>query len=313
MTALLTIANWSSSRWIDALEEAAPGRSFKRLGIDEFDPEEVRYVLAWKPPEGLLKSLPNLEVVFNLGAGVDAVLADPDLPDVPIVRLVDDNLSERMTEWVCLQVLFHFRQSFTYLDQQRKAQWRDHLQPIASDLRVGFLGYGVLAQHAAKVLLQLGFQVHAWSRSEKDTDVTLYVGDLGLPSFLGQTDILVALLPLTASTRHILNADLIGKLARDGALGAPVLINAGRGGLQKEADILAALQSGALRGASLDVFEEEPLPATNPLWHAPNLVITPHVSAVSDPRAVTRYVVTQMAAYERGEALTNVVDRARGY
>ncbi|MEM8664562.1 MAG: NAD(P)-dependent oxidoreductase, partial [Pseudomonadota bacterium] len=221
--------------------------------------------------------------------------------------------ADRMAEWVALQVLTHHRKALQYLEQQKAHKWRGLDDPIASELTVGFLGYGVLAQHAAKVILALGYDVHAWSRSPKDTDVTLHVGEAGLADFLGHTDILVVLLPLTDATTGILNAKLIDGLPKNGPLGGPVLINAGRGGLQVEADILAALHSGALKGASLDVFATEPLPVDDPMWDAPNLVITPHCSAVSDPAAVSRYVVRQMEAYERGEALGNIVDRTRGY
>ncbi len=313
MTALLTTANWSSSHWIKALRAADPGRNFVLHGVDEYDPASVRYALTWKPPEGLLPSLPNLEVIFNLGAGVDAVLSDPDLPDVPLVRLVDENLADRMTEWVTWQVLTHHRQGLAYLDQQHNRLWRVREQPIAADVRVGFLGYGVLAQNAAGIVRALGYQVSAWSRSPKEADVPIFAGEAGLAPFLGQTDILVVLLPLTDATREIVDARLIDALARDGALGGPVLINAGRGGLQNEDDILAALVDGRLKGASLDVFQTEPLPTDHPLWGAPNLIITPHCSAISDPASVSRYVSRQMAAYERGEPLINVVDRTRGY
>ncbi|MEM7693289.1 MAG: glyoxylate/hydroxypyruvate reductase A [Pseudomonadota bacterium] len=313
MTALLTTANWSSAAWMKAFRTADPARTFVQHGVDAYDPKDIRYALTWKPPQGLLRALPNLEVIFNLGAGVDAVLSDPDLPDVPLVRLVDDNLTERMTEWVTLQVLTHHRQTLKYLKQQEVRQWREREQPIAWEVRVGFLGYGVLAQHAANALLTLGFDVKAWSRSEKPADVTLRVGAEGLDPFLTTTDILVVLLPLTPDTRHIVNAALLSRLAQDGALGGPVLINAGRGGLQNEMDVLAALRDGTLIGASLDVFEEEPLPVDHPLWDAPNCVITPHCSAVSDPRTVSTYVTQQMATFESDGTLQNTVDRARGY
>lgn len=313
MTALLTTANWSSTQWIKALRASAPDRTFVLHGVDDYDPASVRYALTWKPPEGLLKSLPNLEVIFNLGAGVDAVLSERDLPDIPLVRLVDDSLAERMTEWVTLQVLTHHRQALAYLDQQMNHLWRVREQPEAGEVRVGFLGYGVLGQHAARVLLALGYEVQAWSRTEKETDVTLYAGEEGLGPFLANTDILVVLLPLTEATRDIVDAKLIDGLAKDGVLGGAYLINAGRGGLQDEAAILAALHDGRLKGASLDVFKTEPLPSDDPLWDAPNLIITPHCSAISDPVAVSRYVTQQMAAHERGEPLQNIVDRNRGY
>ncbi|MEM6763072.1 MAG: glyoxylate/hydroxypyruvate reductase A [Pseudomonadota bacterium] len=313
MTALLTTANWSSTAWMRELREADANRRFVLHGVDTYEPAEVRYALTWKPPKGLLPSLPNLEVVFNLGAGVDAVLADPELPDVPVVRLVDDDLTDQMTEWVTLQVLAHHRQALTYAAQQRANQWRDREQPATRDVRVGFLGYGVLAQSAAKIIEMLGFQVQGWSRSPKEAPIKMFAGEAGLRPFLAETDILVVLLPLTPATREIINTSLIDALAKDGAHGGPILINAGRGGLQNEVDILTALQDGRLKGASLDVFQVEPLPASSPLWSAPNLIITPHCSAVSNPRAVSQYVTKQISAYERGEALQNVVDRTRGY
>lgn len=313
MTALLTTANWSSTRWIKALRATAPDRTFVLHGVDDYDPAAVRYALTWKPPEGLLKSLPNLEVIFNLGAGVDAVLSEPDLPDVPLVRLVDDKLAERMTEWVTLQVLTHHRQALAFLDQQANRLWRVREQPEAAAVRVGFLGYGVLAQHSARVLRALGYDLKAWSRTGKETDIPLFTGADGLAPFLAATDILVVLLPLTEATQDIVDARLIDGLARDGVLGGPYLINAGRGGLQNEADIVAALRDGRLMGASIDVFKTEPLPQDDPMWDAPNLVITPHCSAISDPVAVSRYVIDQMGAYERGEPLKNLVDRKRGY
>ena len=303
---------WGHEAWLNAWREAAPGRPLLTHGLDDYDPAAIRYALTWKPPRGVLKTLPNLEVAFNLGAGVDGVVVDPEFPDVPLVRLVEDDLTNRMGEWVVLQVLHHFRQSSTYMEFQREKKWHELSQPAASSARVGLMGYGTLAQHCAPILLSLGFNVHGWSRSQKPTDVTLHYGEEGLANFLARTDILVCLLPLTDATRGILNADLIGKLSQASPVG-PILINAGRGGLQNEADILAALQSGALKGASLDVFNEEPLPADDPLWDAPNLVITPHVAAASDPVATVRYVVRQIEAYEGGAPLKNVVDLSRGY
>lgn len=313
MALLLSTGNWNPEGWVEAFGRAAPGRPVVAHGVDSYEPAAIRYAATWKPPAGLLASLPNLEVIFNLGAGVDALMADDTLPDVPVVRLVDEDLTWRMGEWVALQVLTHHRRALMYLDQQRRHLWHDHRpQPIARDVRVGLMGYGVLARHAAAVLLAIGYDVKAWARTARESDVTLYVGPARLAEFLGTTEILVCLLPLTEETRGILDRRLIDGLAKDGAVG-PVLINAGRGGLQNEADILAALRDGGLAGASLDVFETEPLPADDPLWDAPNLVITPHNSAISDPDAVARYVVRQIEAYEAGHPLANVVARDRGY
>ena len=283
----------------------------KRAGADM---SEVKYAVVWKPEHGLMKSLPNLEVIFSLGAGVDHVFEDTDLPDVPIVRFVDEDLTGRMVEYVVLQVLMHLRQQRHYDALQRKAEWRELIQPAAQQFRVGIMGFGELGQACVKGLLPLGFSVNGWSRSPKVLDgVKSFYGDDQLNDFLGQSDILVSLLPYTPATHGILNADLIDKLAKDGPFGAPVIINAGRGGSQVEGDIIAALKSGALHGVSLDVFETEPLAHDSPLWAFENAILTPHMAAVSDPSALSNHVARQIARYESGQPLEHVVDPKVGY
>jgi glyoxylate/hydroxypyruvate reductase len=176
------------------------------------------------------------------------------------------------------------------------------------------MGFGVLGQDAARKLKMMGFDVAGWSRSPKTVDgFRVFAGEEGLESFLARTDILVSLLPLTADTRGILNRRLFGRLARDGRLGGPVLINAGRGGSQVEADIVACLDDGTLKAATLDVFETEPLPQDSPLWTHPRVTVTPHNSAVSDPEMTARYIADQIRRHEAGAPFENVVDRARGY
>ncbi|HUG63386.1 MAG TPA: glyoxylate/hydroxypyruvate reductase A [Methylomirabilota bacterium] len=313
MSILVAVRGWSPEHWIDALKAAAPGRRIERAP-DVADPRAVRYARVWKPEPGYLSGFPNLEVVFSLGAGVDHLTSDPDLPDVPVVRIVDPDLTMRMTEWVALQVLAHHRQEIAYRRFQEERRWRPLRQWTAAEMRVGIMGLGVLGQDAARALRGLGFQVSGWSRSPKTVEgIACHHGEAGLDPFLAGTDILVALLPLTDDTRGVLDAGLIDRLAVDGPLGAPVLINGGRGGLQVEADIDAALRDGRLAGASLDVFQAEPLAADSPLWTAPNCILTPHVAAESDPAALSAYVLRQIDAYERGEGLSNLVDKARGY
>jgi len=313
MTTLLISADSNLDDWMDAWREAAPHRPVVCHGRAPYDPAAIQYALTWKPPAGALNALPNLKVAFNLGAGVDAVMADPTFPShIPLVRLVDQDLTNRMGEWVVLQVLTHFRQTLGYLELQRTKTWRDLTQPAARSARVGLMGYGTLARHCTPILRGLGFNVHGWARGPKESDITLHHGEEGLANFLARTDILVCLLPLTEATRGILDAKLIGQLSRGTPVG-PVLINAGRGGLQNEADILAALQDGTLKGASLDVFNEEPLPATSPMWDAPNLIITPHVAAITDPASAVGNIVEQIDAFEAGAPLQNVVDRGHGY
>jgi glyoxylate/hydroxypyruvate reductase A len=179
---------------------------------------------------------------------------------------------------------------------------------------VGILGLGELGQDAAEVLARIGFQVAGWSRTRKTMPgIRSYAGAAELDAFLARTDILVALIPLTADTQGILNRSLFLKLARDGVLGAPVLINAGRGGLQVEADILSSLDDGTLAAATLDVFHEEPLPASSPFWRHPKVTVTPHNAADSDPEAISDDIAAQILDYEAGKPLRNVVDRGKGY
>ncbi len=276
--------------------------------------DSIIYALVWAPEPGLLARCRNLQVIFSVGAGVDHILKDDRLPDCPIVRFVDPKLTGPMVEWVVLQVLLHIRQQRRYDAQQREHVWRELPQHDAPKFRVGIMGFGELGQAAAKVLMGLGFQLNCWSQSKKSVEgVCSYHGQDQLKDFLAATDILVSLLPLTDSTRGLLDARLIDGLSRQGPFGAPILINAGRGGSQVEADIVDALGDGRLHGASLDVFETEPLPADSPLWDMENLFITPHAAAISDPLALARHMARQIERFERGEALQHVVDRQKGY
>ena len=318
MTLLLAIrgngANWSPEAWYQRFSSRMPGRTIVMAGSPLVSAGDVHYVAAWKPEPGSLTRYPNLKAIFNLGAGVDALLADPALPAVPIVRVVNDNLTKRMTEYVVLHTLWHHRQMTRLLAAQSRGHWDAPDQPSADRVRVGIMGLGDIARDAADVLLRIGFQVAGWSRSAKSIPgVTCYAGPDGLAAFLARTDILVALLPSTPATRGILNRNLFAGLARDGVIGAPILINAGRGALQVEADILAALDDGTLGGATLDVFETEPLPASNRLWSHAKVIITPHNAADSDPDAISEAVVAQILAFESGEPLCNVIDPRIGY
>jgi glyoxylate/hydroxypyruvate reductase len=279
-----------------------------------FDPAAVHYAAVWKPAQGELAAFPNLRVIFNLGAGVDALMADSSLPKVPLVRVAVGDLTARMTEYVVLHVLVHHRQEPYLRASQREKRWAPKFQWPASAISVGIMGLGTLGTNAAVALRHLGFRVAGWSRSPKQIDgVECFYGTEQLDAFLQRTDILVCLLPLTSDTRHILNRGLFAKLNRNSPMGAPVLINAGRGGLQNEADILQCLDDGTLGAASLDVFADEPLPANSPFWIHPKVVLTPHNAADTDPDAISKYVADQIERFEAGGRLENVVDPARGY
>ncbi|MEZ5841251.1 MAG: glyoxylate/hydroxypyruvate reductase A [Hyphomicrobiales bacterium] len=313
MSLLVAITGWEAEVWHRRFRELAPDREVF-LHTGPYPAERIRYACAWKAPHGLLKTLPNLEAIFSLGAGVDHLIADPDLPDVPIVRIVDPDLTGRMSEYVVLHVLMHHRRQRLYDTQQRARVWREHRQPAAREVRVGIMGLGVLGRDAAEKLAHLGFDVAGWSRNAKTVPgIVSFSGEAELDAFLERTDILVVLLPLTDGTRGILDRDLFERLAKDGELGGPILINAGRGGLQVEEDILAALDDHTLAAATLDVFEREPLAPSSRLWTHPKVTVTPHNAAVSQPQALTRYILQQIARHEGGAAFENVVDRGAGY
>lgn len=280
----------------------------------ERDLSGIAYAVCWNPDHDLFHRMPDLKVIFSGGAGVDKILAIPTLPKhVPIVRFVDDTLTNRMSEYVVLQCLTHLRQVSTYAAMQKRREWRELEQPEAADLSVGIMGMGVLGQDAARKLQVMGFNVIGWSRTPKAIPgIETFDAD-GLDDFLGKTDILVGLLPLTAETTGIYKRTLFDKLRQGGALGKPVFINAGRGKSQVTADVIAAIRDGVLLAASLDVFEEEPLPASHPVWGEERIILTPHAAAASDERALFRLVERQIARFEAGEPLENVVNRTIGY
>lgn len=278
-------------------------------------PEDIQYALVWKPPTGELKKLPNLKAIFSIGAGVDHIFSDEDLPeDVPVVRVVDPNLTMRMSEYVMLHVLWHHRRQRIYEHFQSESKWLGLKQPAASETRVGVMGLGELGVDAAKKLKMMGFRVAGWSQSRKNIEgIDSFRGRGELKAFLNRTDILVCLLPLTDETRGLLNAAVFKDLAKDGHGDGPVLINAGRGQLQVEEDIITALDNGDLYAVTLDVFEEEPLAPDSPLWSHPRVTITPHNAAVSDPRAINGYILRQIKRHRAGESLDNIIDIERGY
>jgi glyoxylate/hydroxypyruvate reductase A len=306
--------NWSPARWKGRFDAVCRNRRVILLPAAGFDPAEIHYAAVWKPVPGELSAFANLKVIFNLGAGVDAVMADASLPDVPLVRVAVDDLTGRMTEYVALHVLMHHRQELYLRESQREKRWAPRFQWPAGAISVGIMGLGTLGTDAAAVLRRIGFQVLGWSRTPRQLDnIACFHGRAQFEPFLARTDILVCLLPLTPDTRGMLNRDVFARLNRNSPLGAPVLINAGRGGLQNETDILACLDDGTLGAASLDVFAQEPLPAESPFWTHPRVVLTPHNAADTDPDAISKYVADQIAQFEAGYVLANVVDRKRGY
>lgn len=311
---LLSIVGWNPDDWERRFRAQAPTRDIRvwpdRIG----DPSTVAYACTWRHPPGALAELPNLKAVFSLGAGVDHMIDDALLPDVPIVRIVDPDLTTRMTEYVVLHTLMVHRQQRLYDAQQSARIWRDHDQYAAQAISVGIMGLGVLGRDAAEVLRRIGFRVSGWSRTPRAIPgIETFHGPEGFDAFLARSEILVCLLPHTAATEGLLNLALFRKLRRDGNLGGAHLINVGRGKLQVDADILAALEDGTLASATLDVFPTEPLSADSPFWTHPKVTVTPHNAAASDPRTLVANMLGQIQRFERGEPLENVIDRKVGY
>jgi len=275
---------------------------------------DIQYAVVWKPQAGVLAELPGLRAIFSFGAGVDHIVSDPGLPSVPIVRFVDADLTQRMTEYVALHVLYHHRQMTRYGEFQRTRKWQELDQEPATNVQVGVMGLGVLGSKSALTLKSLGFHVSGWSRSRKRlSGINCFAGQDELDQFLENCEILVCLLPLTGDTRGLLDKNLIARLGAGISSIRPVLINAGRGELQNETDIVDALNTGSLRGASLDVFRCEPLSSDHELWDTPNLVITPHNASSSDEISFARYVLGQISNIEQGKRLENAVDVSKGY
>jgi glyoxylate/hydroxypyruvate reductase A len=311
---LLHLADFNEQRWAAGFAAALPGHRVLLRG-DDYDPTTIDYIFIWKPKLDAFDGLTNLKAVLSLGAGVDALLRHPGLPKgVPIVRFIDEDLAQRMSDYVVANVTMHQRLFTRFKQDQDAKRWVQLYPPPAWDISVGIMGMGVLGQDAVKHLKVFGYKLRSWSRSHKEIEgVEGFSGPDELDAFLSGTDILVNLLPLTPETAGILNYETFSKLRRDGLTGGPVVINAARGGHQREADLVRALTDGTLHAASLDVFEVEPLPMTSPLWELPNCFITPHIAAASSERTGVAYFSKAIIEHEAGTPLPNVVDVARGY
>jgi len=295
--------------WIAELTRALPELEI-RVWPDAGDRTDIDYVLLWNYPNGFLREFPKLRAIFSMGAGVDQLMLDPQLPDnVPLVRMVDPGLAVFMREYVAMRVLHYHRDMPTYEAQQRAARWQK-LPPVNAARRsVGVMGLGYIGGTCARTLADFGFAVRGWARTPQSLPgVTVIAGADRLVEFLAGLEILVCTLPLTEETRGILNLKNFSQLTR-GAW----LINVARGAHLVEADLIAALNSGQLAGATLDVFSTEPLPSTHPFWRDPRITITPHSSAMTCPETAAPRVALNIKRDFGGEAMTDVVNRATGY
>ena len=297
-----------AAAWRTALLRHEPGLDV-RVWPEIGDPAEIDAALVWRAPPGLLASLPNLRLILSLGAGVDAMLADPSLPDLPLCRLVDPSLTRMMGEFVLTLVLKYHRQLDVFAREQRRGRWSFALPPQPWETSVGILGLGELGSHAATVLCHQGFAVRGWSRTRRELDgVASFAGPDELGPFLAESAILVCLLPLTARTRGILDGALLARLPQGARL-----INLGRGAHLVEQDLIDALDTGHLAHASLDCFADEPLPPAHPFWRHPLIDVTPHVASFALPDSAAAGVVDNLRRLRAGEPLRNLVDRQRGY
>ena len=295
--------------WLSAFQQAIPGASIRVW--QEGDTAPADYALVWKPPAAMLHGRTELKAIFNLGAGVDAILQLGDaLPSgVPVVRLDDAGMGIQMAEFVAHAVLRYFRRLDAYALQNTDQLWR-FLKPFdKQNFSIGVLGLGVLGQRIIEALRQFDFPLNGWSRTPKDLPgVHCYSGQDGLDGFLRASRVLVAILPLTPETEDILNRENLAKLPR----GAYV-INVARGAHLVEADLLALIQQQHIAGATLDVFREEPLPPAHPFWQEPRISITPHISALTLRDDSARQIAAKIQMLQAGLPISGLVDQHRGY
>jgi glyoxylate/hydroxypyruvate reductase A len=277
---------------------------------DPGDPTAVEYAVVWAPPAGGIARFPNMKAVVSVGAGVDHVLRDPELPKhLPILRTTGPDMIQRLREYVALHVLTHHRDLAVTDAFQARAHWQQIVTPVAGKRRVGIMGMGQIAQACAATLVSLGFDTAGWSRSGGQVEgLTVFAGAEGLPDFLARNEILVCLLPLTPETKDILNARIFAQLPRGARL-----INAGRGGHLVEADLLAALDSGHLAGATLDVFRTEPLPPDHPFWRHPAIRVTPHIASYIDAGTGAGVIARNIRQFQATGTCEAIADAGRGY
>ena len=250
-----------------------------------------------------------LKLIHSIGAGIEGIMADAALPDVPVCRIVDPKLALAMGEYVLWGTLYFHRQFDVVVANSQKGEWHRLEQKAAEDVRVGLMGLGTMGEAAARLLVAAGYQVFGWSRGAKELPgVTTYSGEAGLKPFLEQSDILACLLPLTPETRGILNARTFQTMPKGASL-----ILCSRGEHLVIDDLVAALRSGHLRGAILDVFAQEPLAPGHMLWREPGVLITPHMAGLAKPRAIATQIAENIRRLQTGEPLLNRVDTARGY
>lgn len=294
--------------WRRLFAEHAPDIQW-RAWPDIGDPRDIQYLAAWQAPDDIETVLPNLEVLFALSAGVDQLDLGRLPPTLPVVRLLDPGITQGMCEYASFAVLSLHRDMVRYRQQQAERCWQAHRLVPAQQRRVGVMGLGLQARQILATLQTFGFALSGWARSEHRIEgVDCFAGAEQLPAFLGQCDIVVCVLPLTEQTQGILNRQLFQLMPKGAAL-----VNMGRGEHLVEADLLEALADGQLSAAVLDVLEQEPAPADHPFWQHPQILLTPHIAAMTQPESAFAVLLENIRRHRRGESMLGLVDRERNY
>lgn len=294
--------------WQLLFEREAPDLPL-RIWPDIGDPKDIRYLAAWNPSRELIESLPNLEVVFSIGAGVDQFDLSRIPPYIPLVRMIDPGLTQGMVEYAVFATLALHRNILDYLEQQRERRWHEIPSILSYRRRVGIMGMGELGRAAARQLQALGFPLSGWSRSRHEmADMTCFAGQEELPAFLGQCDILICLLPLTDETRGILCRETFNAMPEGAGL-----INVARGGHLIESDLLDALDSGQLSGAVIDVLNQEPAPPDHPFWSHPRILVTPHIASQTHAESAGYVLLDNIRRHQAGEPMHGLIRRELGY
>ena len=296
--------------WSNGLQKAMPEMDIK-VYPDDGDVNEVEFAVVWKHPRGILKKYPNLKAILSLGAGVDHIISDPDLPEgLPIIRLVDKKLTHEMCLHALHWVLHFHSDQYLYRSQQLKRQWIQQSSIQTEDRTIGIMGLGNIGRSIGELLVTQSFNVIGWGANQKSslTDIKYYYGQDQLSDFLGRTNILINVLPLTSDTTNIITKKELSLLPKDS-----FIINIGRGGIINEDDLLTLLGEGHIKAAALDVFTQEPLPENNSLWDHPSVYITPHIAGQSNPNSAGQTISENIYRIQKGELPYPIYSRTNGY
>ena len=296
--------------WSNGLKETMPEMDV-RVYPDEGDVNEVEYAVVWKHPRGILNKYPNLKAILSLGAGVDHIISDPELPEgLPIVRLVDKKLTHEMCLHSLHWVLHFHSDQYLYRIQQQSREWIQQSSVQSEDRTIGIMGLGNIGKAIGDSLINLDFKVVGWGARPKESlgGIEYYCGHEQLADFLSQTDVLINVLPLTEDTKNILTKIELAFLPKES-----FIINIGRGGIINESDLLTSLDSGHITAVALDVFAQEPLPENNSLWDHPLVYVTPHIAGQSNPGSAAQTIADNIRLIEKGETPYPIYSHSSGY